>query len=148
MSCGRDYHEHLEFGGGSTSAAAAYPERLCFALAGEYTRYLRTLDAHTRVATVGSGLVRRHVDRGPVALTPREVRAQEDLLCRAGCRNAFSVLERWPELAAVMTTVRDFLMEEKTTPSRVTELGWLLRKGAVSRTAVRTAFASLAFASW
>ena len=63
-SCGRAEHEHLEFGGASTRAAATYPESLCFAYAAALQAFAKTFSAISRVILTTEGKVKRHVDRG------------------------------------------------------------------------------------
>ena len=58
-----------------------------------------------------SGRVHRHGLRGHDALSPKEIRAQEDEACKAGCRNARAAVETWPKYIEAMTPVAKVLGE-------------------------------------
>ena len=87
--CGQAFHSTLGFGGSSTSAAAAYPSGLCAAYAGALFRQLTAGpididDPLDRLEITANGVVRRHVDRGAVKPSQRDMQARADATARAG----------------------------------------------------------------
>ena len=113
FACGRaksQGHEVLEFGGGSTKAAADYHPGVCQAWALDVANALgadatpgRPLDD---VRLTGEGRVRRHVDRGTDEEGERERKKREDDASMAGMRNPARLIENWPDLWRVMSDVR------------------------------------------
>ena len=108
FSCGRSReqgHQVLEFGQGSTSAAAAYPKGLCEAWALEVASALgadTAPGALERVRLTRQGRVRRHELRGAEEESARERRQAEDAKCMAGMRNPAAMIDRWPQLWRAM----------------------------------------------
>ena len=87
--CKNAFHSTLGFGGSSTSAAAAYPSGLCAAYAGALVKHLTAEaadidDPLERLEITANGVVRRHVDRGAVTPSQRDMRARADAASRAG----------------------------------------------------------------
>ena len=117
FSCGRtqaEGHEVLEFGRGSTAAAAAYPPGLCEAIALELAAALgadAAPGALEQVKLADHGRVRRHVLRGLDADSSREKRKAEDDACKAGMRNPAALVRVWPQLWRTMEEVRESLVQ-------------------------------------
>ena len=115
--CGRsrqEGHQVLEFGGGSTAAAAAYPKKLCETWALEVAAALgadTAPGALERVQLARQGRVRRHELRGAEEESARERRRAEDDRCLAGMRNPAALIDRWPRLWQAMDAVKKVLVD-------------------------------------
>ena len=113
MSCGNKVHVRLGFGASSTAAAAEYPPGLAAAYAGAVANHLWKSDqeatAIERLSISTSGVLVRHMDRGATDRSARQLKAAEDDASRAGARNPFQVLEKWPAYVEALDPVRKLL---------------------------------------
>ena len=112
-TCGNQEHTRLEFGGSSTTEAAAYPPELCREWAAAVAEHLatRTADSSARDRAVPqeTGRVRRHSARGIDPDSQREAKALEDEAAWAGTRNAWRLQRVWPQLWTGLAAVSDLL---------------------------------------
>ena len=91
LACGNSEHVRLEFGGGSTAAAAEYPKGLCTAwadaVANELAVRLADQSARTTARPQDSGRVLRHSFRGSSEASRKEAKTLEDEAAWSGTRN-------------------------------------------------------------
>ena len=116
--CGREQHEVLEFGGGSTAQAAACHPEVCRFWAMEVRDYFDqtpTINEVIDEATVhDQGRVHRHRLRGGEQESRKERHQREDQASTAGMRNPGDLEKVWPQLWHAMADVKRLFVYIRT----------------------------------
>jgi len=113
LSCGNVRHQLLEFGAGSTAAAADYPPGLCSrwarAVADHLTQASSDTGAREQAELQEDGRVKRHRARGDTEDSRREQKVKEDAAAWAGARNPWQLQRTWPQLWRGLEPISDIL---------------------------------------